>query len=136
MAGLNGGGGEWLGTHPYPHDFVQFNPRGKASIFKKCARLYESGLSLREIEAKTGVPKTSVREALIGNGLALRGTGKGQSLSKREPASRRPPVCPYGYDWLEGRLVVVPAEYRVVIRILELWKAGKSQHSISEVFST
>ncbi|RYG70000.1 hypothetical protein EON80_08750 [bacterium] len=93
--------------------------------------MYEKGLSLREIEAHTGYPKTSIREALTASGMALKASTKILVSGKTLPSSRRPPVCPYGYDWLEGRLVVVPAEYRVVTRILTLWKSGKSLHSIS-----
>jgi len=95
--------------------------------------LYEKGLSLREIELQTGHPKTSIREALIASGMSLRGAmeinikGKG----KGKPSLRRPTVCPYGYDWFDGKFVVVPAEYRVVTRILSLWQSGKSLHSIA-----
>lgn len=44
----------------------------------------------------------------------------------------RSPVLPYGYDWLDGKLVVDPKEYRVVQKILRLWREGKSARLIAE----
>lgn len=36
----------------------------------------------------------------------------------------RSPVLPFGYDWLDGKLVIDPKEYRVVQKILQLWRKG------------
>ncbi|MBX2988307.1 MAG: recombinase family protein [Bdellovibrionaceae bacterium] len=47
----------------------------------------------------------------------------------------RPPVLPYGYDWLDGKLVVDPKEYRVVQKILRLWQNGKSARLIADLLN-
>lgn len=44
----------------------------------------------------------------------------------------RSPVLPYGYDWLDGNLVVDPKEYRVVQKILQLWRKGQSARVIAD----
>ncbi|MGE3759131.1 MAG: recombinase family protein [Pseudobdellovibrionaceae bacterium] len=44
----------------------------------------------------------------------------------------RSPILPYGYDWLDGQLVVDPKEYRVVQKILSLWRKGQSPRSIAK----
>ena len=47
----------------------------------------------------------------------------------------RSPVLPYGYDWLDGKLVVDPKEYRVVQKILRLWRNGKNARFIADVLN-
>jgi hypothetical protein len=43
----------------------------------------------------------------------------------------RPPVLPYGFAWLEGKLVKDPREYKVVLKVIGLWQAGKSLTAIA-----
>jgi len=43
----------------------------------------------------------------------------------------RSPVLPYGYAWLEGKLIVDPREYKVVLKIMSLWHSGKSLTAIA-----
>lgn len=116
----------------YPHDIIRFSPKTKERIFEICEPLYSSGCSLREIEEKTGFAKTSIREALTARGYTLRCACKGpKSKSPRTPRMRSP-VLPYGYDWLDGKLVVDPKEYRIVQKILRLWRKGQSARVIAE----
>ena len=44
----------------------------------------------------------------------------------------RPPVLPYGYAWLEGKLVVDPREFKTVLKIMDLWHSGKSLTDIAK----
>jgi len=44
----------------------------------------------------------------------------------------RSPVLPFGYDWLDGKLVVDPKEYRVVQKILNLWRKSQSARVIAD----
>jgi hypothetical protein len=43
----------------------------------------------------------------------------------------RSPILPYGYAWLEGKLVVDPHEYKIVLKIMKLWDSGKSLTAIA-----
>lgn len=38
----------------------------------------------------------------------------------------RSPILPYGFAWLEGKLVKDPREYKTVLKVIGLWQAGKS----------
>lgn len=101
-------------------------------MFEACEPLYRSGCSLREIEAKTGFAKTSIREALTSRGYTLRRAVKCPKEKASRSKQMRSPVLPYGYDWLDGKLVVDPKEYRVVQKILRLWRNGKSARLIAD----
>src|SRR5690606_23240364 len=91
-----------------------------------------AGCSLREIEEKTGFAKTSIREALTSRGYTLRRATKGPKKNSARSASMRSPVLPFGYDWLDGKLVIDPKEYRVVQKILQLWRKGLNARVIAE----
>jgi hypothetical protein len=119
----------------YPHDIIRFFPRSKERIFEVCEPLYRAGCSLREIEAKTGFAKTSIREALTSRGYTLRRAVKCPKKKASRSSQMRSPVLPYGYDWLDGKLVVDPKEYRVVQKILRLWREGKNARLIADVLN-
>lgn len=44
----------------------------------------------------------------------------------------RSPILPFGYGWLDGKLVVDPKEFRVVQKILQLWRKGQSARAIAD----
>jgi len=41
-------------------------------------------------------------------------------------------VVPYGFAYLEGKLVVDPREIRVVLQMVKLWQSGKSYKAIAD----
>ena len=47
----------------------------------------------------------------------------------------RSPIIPYGFVWLEGKLVKEPREYKVVLKIIGLWKAGKGFTAIARTLN-
>ena len=117
------------------HDIIRFSPKTPDSIFHTCKPLYEKGCSIREIERQTGIPKTTVREALQGRGFTLRSFKKDKGTSKTRPAVMRSGVIPYGYAYLEGQLVKNPAEYAVVNKIIKFWQSGKSLIAIAKLLN-
>ena len=42
---------------PNYHDFIRFLPKNEESIYSICLPLYQQGISLREIERRTGFEK-------------------------------------------------------------------------------
>jgi len=44
-------------------------------------------------------------------------------------------TIPYGYAYLEGELVKNPVEYKTVLRIMALWKSGKSLNGIADILN-
>ena len=47
----------------------------------------------------------------------------------------RSPIIPYGFAWLEGKLVKEPREYKVVLKIIGLWKSGKGYTAIARALN-
>jgi len=43
----------------------------------------------------------------------------------------RSPVRPYGFDWLEGKLVVDPKEYRIVQKMILMRTQGQGVRAIA-----
>jgi Recombinase len=95
------------------------------------AEFYKAGLSLREIQKRLDVPKTTIRETLIKDGIARRASSKRQKETHEKPEGMRSGVTPFGHTYLEGKLVVDPHEYKIVLEILRLWKSGKSMRGIA-----
>ncbi|MBX3016299.1 MAG: recombinase family protein [Bdellovibrionaceae bacterium] len=47
----------------------------------------------------------------------------------------RSPIIPYGFAWLEGKLVKEPREYKNVLKVICLWQAGKSFTAIARALN-
>ncbi len=118
-----------------PHDIIRFFPKTKDRIFDVCAPLYEAGCSLREIEEKTGFAKSSIRAALNRRGLTLRNASKAKARKVKPPMKMRSPIIPYGFAWLEGKLVKEPREYKIVLKVMGLWKSGKGFTAIARALN-
>ena len=109
-----------MSEHHQSHDFIEFFRATRQGISQKCAELYRSGQSLRQIVRETGIPKTTVIEALQAIGFVpAKAAGR---KPKSSALTMRPPkgVPPYGFSWLRGRLVVNPAEIENVRTIIQL----------------
>jgi len=141
-----GAHGIWFGGIGHPtgapplsiskyHDIIRFSPNTAENLFRICAPLYEQGLSLREIERQTGFARSSIREALTERGLVLRPTKRCQKRKWKKPTAMRSGVIPYGYAYLEGRLVVDPREYKTVLQAVRWWKSGKSYTAIAKLLN-
>lgn len=132
LTGLeNGGGGQGTGAPLVPHDIIRFSPNTKDRIFEICSPLYENGLSLREIERQTGVAKSSIRDVLRSHGMDLRRAVRGQKKVPAVAPAMQSGITPYGYCYLDGRLVVDTREHNVVLQIVGMWKLGKSFTAIA-----
>ncbi len=126
------GGAEVSTDEPfYQHDFIELSPRTPSRIYEKCAPLYESGLSIRDIEERTGIPKTTVRETLKKKGMALRNPLNGNASTIDRTKSKRGGHTPYGYAYLDGQLLIDPKEQIIVRKILKLNQSGLSGNAIS-----
>lgn len=127
-----GGRSQWIDEHLPPHDFIELSPRTPTRIIEKCAPLYEKGLSLRDIEAQTGIPKSTIRETLTNSGFALRNTLNGNASKIDNKRNKRGGSTPFGYAYLEGKLLMDPKEQIALRKILKLWKDGKSYQAITD----
>ena len=114
-----------------PHDFIEFTFHVKANIFAKTAPLYEQGLSLREIELRTGIPKATIRTQLIRGGISLRPSRRERISCSWRSAGKRNVKPPYGFCYLEGQIVKHLKEYPVLLMIHSRWKSGATMNSIA-----
>jgi hypothetical protein len=89
-------------------------------------------MSLREIERQTGFAKSSIRAAMSERGLILRKASPVQPKQRKLSSTMRSGVIPYGFAYLEGKLVVDPREYKVVLEMAKLWQSGKSFTAIAK----
>jgi hypothetical protein len=114
--------------------FIGFFSKTKDRIFEICMPLYTQGLSLREIKCQTGFAKTTIKETLNSRGLTLRSCRKAEKTEEKDPKAMRPGITPYGFAYLEGKLVKDPKEYKVVLRIHQPWRSGKGCSAIASIF--
>ena len=97
----------------------------------KAAKFYERGLSLRQVSAETGIPKTTLRSTLLENGIRLRPSFHTREGKRARTNYEMSSIPPYGFAFLDGNLVVHPKEIHVVRKILALRKLKKSCCSIA-----
>lgn len=114
-----------------PLEFIDFYSYKLDGITAEAASLYDSGLTLREVGRLLNVSKTSVRKALLLQGIVLRPPNGEEQ--KKIPKSKRTyvGVTPYGYARLHGTLVVDPKEIVIVRQILKLRQSGKTLWAIA-----
>jgi DNA invertase Pin-like site-specific DNA recombinase len=113
------------------HDFIRFIPKNKENIYLKCLPLYEQGLSLSEVAKQTGFAKTSVRVALTSTGIPLRKNKLPKKLSLERQIAVKGGRVPYGHAYLEGKLLVDPKEYKIVLNIYRQRQKAQSYRAIA-----
>ncbi len=127
-----GGGGVPMDKKVHPHDFIELSPKSKCRIYRISSELYKKGLSLRDIEERTGIPKSTIRETLQKNGFVLRSSTNGKDHQTDHTQFKSSGQTPYGYAYLDGKLIIDPKEYLIVLKVMKLYKSGKSSQSIAE----
>lgn len=120
---------------PQVHDIIKHSIKSKARNHTEFKAFYEAGLSLRQIEARTGLSKTKIRQELEKSGVAIRDFSRG-SKQKHDPTQvMKAGTTPFGYTYLEGKLVVEPSEYRIVLEIGRRVQSGESLRAIARRFN-
>src|SRR5262245_45691616 len=89
-------------------------------------------MSLREIERRTGYAKSSIRDVLRAHGLVLRRTVRGRRGDPKAADAMRSGVIPYGYCYVDGKLVVDTREHAVVQQMVRMWQSGKGFAAIAD----
>jgi hypothetical protein len=105
-------------------------------IIEKCAPLYEQGFSLRDVEEQTGIPKSKIRGTFHESGIPLRNFKNGKNLIKNGIEVKCGGHPPFGWLYLDGKLVIDPKEHIIVRKILKLHQSGKSNQDIANTLNT
>lgn len=114
----------------YYHDIAEFSVLVKGCIYEKVAPLYSEGWSLRDIQAHTGIAKTTIRKALLEKGVSLRekiSTSHFKSKNGKGKLGARPP---YGFSYFQGKIVPHPKEHQVLLQIYKHWQKGDTANTI------
>ena len=122
LAGRKIGWGDDTTSEPsHPHEIIEFSFPGRRRITKKAVEIYEKGHSIAETALITGLPKTSLFEAMKANKIPTRPLWRAGK-----------PNAAYGYAWLSGEIVKNPAEYKTVLIIVDLSKTVRRPHQIAK----
>lgn len=113
------------------HDFIKFLPENKENIYSICLPLYQQGIPLREISRQTGFAKTTVRDVLTLTGMPLRKNKSAKKLKSKRQVVEKGGAVPYGFAYLEGKLLMDPKEYKVVLEIYRQWQKAQSYRAVA-----
>jgi hypothetical protein len=118
-----------------PHDIIEFFQKSQAGISEELAALYRKGLSMRDIEAQTGIAKTTVRKLLLKEGVEIR-PKVSDSLVQRWRSPGKRGIRPiYGFTYFDGKIVKHQKEYPILLLIHRLWKKGDTATSIAHALN-
>jgi hypothetical protein len=127
----NGGGNSTTSEQLQLHDFIPLSLRTKDRIFEKCAPLYKNGMSLRDIEERTGISKFLITKSFLKNNLPIRDFKNVKNLPEDCHSYKKVGQPPYGFTYLDGKLVLDPKEHLIVRKIMSLWHRGMSMRAIA-----
>jgi len=114
------------------HDFIEFSVKSQGRISEDYSKFYASGLSLNDISEQTGIARSTLRDAFKKHQIPIRTkrqTIKGEKLCKDFKCAGHPP---FGYAYLDGKLIVDPKEQLLIRKILKLRQSGISLRAIAE----
>ncbi len=116
---------------PQAHEIIELPFPHKLNKIEKLAESYSSGLSFGEIAKRTGIPKVTVRKTLVDAGVGIRNFKNCRKPSLDLAQVMSSGKTPYGYCYLEGKLVMDAREYQVVLDMFRMWQAGRSLRAIA-----
>jgi len=113
------------------HDTIGFFVKSKEKNIAEFRVLYDQGLSLSEIARRTGYSKSKVRKTFRAAGIAIRDFSRGQAKKHDLTQVMRSGGTPYGFTYLEGKLVMDAREYKIILEIYRLWQLGETLRAIA-----
>lgn len=116
---------------PQPHVIIELPFLARVHSRERISDLYVNGNSLREIERQLNIPKTTARGVLIASGIEMRTSLNHQSKNVPQPLGMRSGTIPFGFTYLNGKLVIEPSEYKVVLEIVRRHQKDESFRSIA-----
>lgn len=120
---------------PQPHENIELPFLAGLHSIGKIAAFYNDGLSMREVAKRMDIPKTTVRELLRKDRVAIGTNQENKSARALKQKFMRGGKTPYGYCYLENELVIDPREYKNVLEMVRLKVAGKSLRAICDALN-
>lgn len=118
-----------------PHVIIQLPFKYRPNATEKIIKYYQDGLSLREIQRRGGGSKTKIRQTLIETGVEIRSFDKDSPIKPDLAKVMRSGATPYGFCYLDGKLVLDNREQQVIHRILEMVANGVSYRGIAKALN-
>ncbi len=87
---------------------------------------------MREVSQETGFPLSTIRDLLDLNKIPLRASKKATADEPQKPKRTFWGQIPYGYNILDGKVVVDPREIKTVRKILDFHQKSTSFNAISK----
>lgn len=116
---------------PKPHDFIQLTFSNSPELDENSTQLYLKGNSFRDIEKLLSISKTKIRDILIRLKIPIRPVFPESNSATQRIVGKKNVKPPYGFAYLEGRVVKHPKEYPTLLQIIGLWKSGQPLNSIA-----
>ncbi len=126
-----GGAVTALDEHSYPHDFIAFKSKSAERVLEETTPLYKKGLSLKQVAEITGIPKSTIHKTFTDTGMEIRNRVLTNRKSPNSKKYMKAGPVPFGFVYLEGKLVIDPKEQQIVLNILRLWNKGQSFRAIA-----
>lgn len=113
------------------HDIIKLTTPLRQGIIEKVTELSASGRSQREIALELKTSKSWVQGALTKKQKDLERQTKVPNPPTKRAFGRRPGSAPFGFVYLEGRLVEDPREVNAIQKIVALWNTGRGPKAIA-----
>jgi hypothetical protein len=127
----NGSIGQTKNPPSQPHEKIEISNFSPAGFISKAKVLYKEGHSLQSIAALVNVPRSTLRSALIDDGVSIRARSHDQVRQSNGKKKRAINSAPYGYAISQGRVVVNPAEMDALALIYRFWTQDLGQTEIA-----
>lgn len=118
-----------------PHVIIELPFKYRSSATEKIIKYYQDGLSLREIQRRGGGSKTKIRQTLIDAGVEIRSFDKDNPIKPDLTKVMRSGATPYGFCYLDGKLVPDNREQQVIHRIMEMVANGMSYRATARALN-
>lgn len=79
----------------------------------------------------TGIPKSTIHKTFTDTGMEIRNRALTNIKSPNHKTFMKAGPVPFGFVYLEGKLVIDPKEKQIVLNIIRLWNKGQSFREIA-----
>lgn len=115
-----------------PHRIIQHSLGRNYAISDEIVRLYQKGLSIRDIRKQTGKAISTIRGILVRKGIELRPKISIPASSSWKSVGKRNIRPPYGFCYFQGQVVPDQHEYENLLLIHRLWQESVNPNAIAD----